>query len=188
MSLDSLQERSPIREANGWETQLLSGYRDLLELMASGAPRSEVLNGLVRLAQGITTREARAAIFIMDAHAAKLRFAAAAGLSAEYIAAVDGFPVGPTMPSCGNAAFTGQAVIAHDVGKDPLWAPYADLAKRHGIGACWSFPLLHGKEVLGTFALYHQNPMLPVEREYAEVEYLASIASLLLQRPEAALG
>ena len=186
MSTESaVRERSTSAQESWKLEQQLSGYKDLLVLMARGSPRDEVLNALVRFAQGITANPSRAAIFVMDASEAKLRFAAAAGLSEEYTAAIDGFPVGPTMPSCGNAAYTGQAVIVHDVGADPLWAPYVELAKTHGIAACWSFPMRRGKEILGTFALYHQRKCSPDEREYAEVEYLASIASLVLQRDDA---
>lgn len=155
----------------------------LLALALSAAPTETVLTELVRAAQHLCKRPTKGAIFIADLEQACLRFAAAAGLPESYTGVVDRFPIGPGSPSCGKAAFTGQAVIVGDVAKDALWAPFLQLAQEHAIRACWSFPL-HTAEgiLLGTFAVYHDRPAEPDEREFADARYLANIASLVIER------
>lgn len=157
--------------------------RDLLELAARGAPIHTALNAVVRTVAQVRTQETRAAIFIFDPAGAKLRFAAAEGLSEGYTSKIDHFPVGPGQPSCGKAAFIGHDVIVGDVAADAAWAPYLELAQEHGIAACWSF-LLKGPEgrVLGSFALYHRKPALPDPVDLEEARYFANIASLMIDR------
>jgi hypothetical protein len=157
--------------------------KEILELAAQDGPVADGLNALVRAAQLLRGPETRAAVFIFDPQAAKLKFAAATGLSEDYTRAIDGFPVGPTQPSCGRAAYVGDDVIVRDVAEDPLWAPYRQLAEEQGIRACWSF-LLRSPEgkTLGTFALYHRDPGEPDADDYDEIRYFARIASLLVQR------
>lgn len=164
--------------------KLLSQHqREILEIAAQDRPVADGLNALVRAAQKLRGPETRAAVFIFDPAAAKLKFAAATGLSEEYTRVIDGFPVGPTQPSCGQAAYVGDDVIVRDVALDPLWAPYLHLAEEHGIRACWSF-LLRGPEgnTLGSFALYHGAPCEPDADDYDEIRYFARIASLLVER------
>ena len=161
--------------------------KEILELAAQDAPIADGLNALVRAAQMLRGPDTRAAVFIFDPAAAKLKFAASTGLSADYTRAIDGFPVGATQPSCGQAAYVGNDVIVRDVALDPLWAPYRQLADEQGIRACWSF-LLRGPDgkTLGTFALYHRAPCEPDADDYAEIRYFARIASLLVERHIAA--
>ena len=168
--------------------RLQSKYqKDILELAAQNGPIADSLNGLVRAAQSLRGPDTRAAVFIFDPQAAKLKFAAATGLSPEYTSAIDGFPVGPAQPSCGKAAYVGDDVIVRDVAHDTAWAPYRQLAEAQGIRACWSF-LLRGPngQTLGTFALYHGVPCEPDAEDYAEIGYFARIASLLIERHVAA--
>ncbi len=164
-------------------TALSRHQKEILDLAAQDAPVADGLNALVRAAQALRGPDTRAAVFIFDPQAAKLKFAAATGLSEDYTRAIDGFPVGPTQPSCGRAAYIGDDVIVRDVAEDPFWAPYRQLAEEQGIRACWSF-LLRGPEgsPLGTFALYHRNPCEPNAEDYEEIRYFARIASLLVER------
>ena len=180
----------PARRAQGSDDpalprlKLLSiQQKEILELAAQDAPIADGLNALMRAAQTLRGPATRAALFIFDPAAARLGFAASTGLTAEYTRAIDGFPVGPTQPSCGQAAYVGNDVIVRDVALDPLWAPYRQLADAQGIRACWSF-LLRGADgkTLGTFALYHAAPCAPDADDYAEIRYFVRIASLLVER------
>ncbi len=167
---------------------LAEGHKQVLELAASGAETDAVLKALVRVAQGATQEGARASIFLVDADAGCLRFAAGAGMSEEYTTAVDPFPIGPEMPSCGLAAYTGDEIIVPDVTKNANWEPYLALARQHGIGGVWSFPLHSAQgKVLGTFAFYHARPREPDPVEYEEAKFLANIAALVIERHKAAV-
>jgi len=100
-----------------------------------------------------------------------------------YIAAIDGFAVGPSAGSCGTAAFRRKRVIVRDVASDPLWERFADIARTYGIGACWSEPILSSRsDVIGTFAIYRAAPGEPDEAEVSTVEALADLARLALQK------
>jgi GAF domain-containing protein len=168
---------TPLEQANIVHlTRTLSdAHRDLLELTARGAPLGDALNAAVRAVAQVRSTETRAAIFVFDPESVKLRFGAAEGLAEGYTSKIDNFPVGPDQPSCGRAAFIGHDVIVGDVGNDPAWAPYRELAEEHGIRACWSF-LLKGPQdkVLGTFALYHRIPCEPDSTDYEEDRYFAN--------------
>ena len=69
------------------------------------------------------------------------RFVRGAGpsLPEDYNAAIDGFAIGPTVGSCGTAIAWGVPVIAEDIQNDPLWVPFADLAREAGVAA-WLVP------------------------------------------------
>jgi PAS domain S-box-containing protein len=89
-------------------------------------------------------------------------------------------------------------VVAHDVASDPLWSEFRELAATHGIGACWSTPILSASgEVLGTFALYYGEPRVPEPAHMEVIEagtHLARTAieharfEQALARREAQLG
>jgi signal transduction histidine kinase len=102
---------------------------------------------------------------------------------AEYALAIDGVVIGPSVGSCGTAAFRGEQVIVADIATDPLWADYRDLALRHGFRACWSTPIMssHGK-VLGTFAVYSNTPRFPTPDELQLVEMLTRTAGIAVER------
>jgi two-component sensor histidine kinase len=165
----------------------MRSQKEALERSLAGEPLDKVLNLIVRSAAEHT--RGRAGIFLVDEAGAFLRFSAASGLPESYIRAVDGFLIGPTSPSCGNAAYTGERVVVNDVREDPLWAPFLALAKEHGIRACWSTPIRNFEgEVLGTLAIYHATPR-PAETRYLEaVDLLAHTASILIGRARAERG
>ncbi|WP_306458202.1 GAF domain-containing protein [Pseudomonas viridiflava] len=125
----------------------------------------------------------RSAVFLVDEGGKTLHYGASSGLDASYIAAVEGFQIGPHSPSCGTAAYTGEMVIVGDVASDQLWAPLLQLANQHGIAACWSKPLTDAQgKVIGTYAIYHRTPKIPTPVELEAIEFLANTAGMLIER------
>jgi two-component sensor histidine kinase len=175
-----------VDSASGGESSnaLLLAQNAALKLAIAGEPLGDVLNVLVSSAAQRTG--GRAAIFLVDELGALLRFACAEGLPEAYTRAIDGFLIGPSSPSCGNAAYTGERVVVGDVGLDPLWKPFLALAQEHGIKACWSTPIRTFEgQVLGTLAVYHDVPRQPTVRDLEEIDFLAHTASLLIARDHA---
>jgi two-component sensor histidine kinase len=163
---------------------LVHAQKEALERALAGEPLDDVLNLIVR--STAAQADGRAAIFLVDEAGAFLRFSAASGLPESYTRAVDGFLIGPTSPSCGNAAYTGERVVVSDVCKDPLWQPFLALAEKHGIRACWSTPIRNFEgEVLGTLAVYHATPRQPKVCDLEAIDLLAHTASLLIGRARA---
>jgi FOG: GAF domain len=73
-----------------------------------------------------------------------------------------------------------------DVLTDPLWADYRDLAKISGLRACWSTPILSSKgEVLGSFAMYRQEPRGPRAEETRLTEVATHLARIAIERQRA---
>ena len=156
------------------------GYHRVLELLATGHSLEHVLEVLA------STIEARGngmlcSILLLDDN--RLRHGAAPSLPAAYVEAIDGVAIGPSVGSCGTAAYLGRRVVVEDVRSDPLWTDYRELAAEHGLRACWSQPILSADgEVLGTFAMYYRRPRRPDRGEQRLIETGAHIAGIAIER------
>ncbi len=140
---------------------LLAGEKRVLEMMASGDSRALILAAVCRLFEELSSNSL-CSILLLETNGDRLRHGAAPSLPTEYSQAIDGAVIGPSVGSCGTAAYRGEPVIVSDIATDPLWVDYRDLALSHGLRACWSTPILASDgRVLGTFAI-------AIEREQAE--------------------
>ncbi len=159
-----------------------AGQWQVLEQVATSAPLQQVLDAIVALvesrAQGMLCT-----ISLFDPDQGRLRNAAMSSLPAEYARAADGFPVAPDAACCGSAAYRKERVIVEDIATHPNWAPYRELALRHGLRACWSSPILSGeRELLGTFAMYYREARGPNADELAWVETATHLAAIAIVR------
>lgn len=168
-----------------WVDLIVQGQKQALELMVYGASLESVLEVLARTVELESRGETLASILLVDADGVHLRHGAAPSLPAAYNRAIDGVAIGPSVGSCGTAAHTRQLVIVTDIGKDPLWADYKQLALKHGLHACWSMPIFssHGK-LLGTFALYKRRVGAPTPSEHEMIELLAHTAAIVIERAQ----
>ena len=138
---------------------LLDGQKRILELIIKGEPLADVLAGLCRLIEELSQGEMLASLLLLDADGVHLRHWAAPSLPESYIRAIDGAAIGPSAGSCGTAAYRREPVYVSDIASDPLWAPYSELALSQRLPPCWSSPILSSTAtVLGTFAVYYQQP------------------------------
>jgi PAS domain S-box-containing protein len=180
------QGESAAAHSAGNET-VIDGQREALELAVHGAPLSAVLDVIVRTVEAQSVNGVLGSILLLDAAAGRLHHGAAPSLPAAYNAAIDGIAIGPTIGSCGTAAFTGRTIVVRDIATDPLWAAFKELALEHELRACWSTPILSSEdEVLGTFALYHRTPTAPSERDREIVKLLGHTAGLVIERAQQA--
>jgi signal transduction histidine kinase/CheY-like chemotaxis protein len=116
------------------------------------------------------------------------RFVKGAGpsLPDDYNNAIDGQAIGPTVGSCGTAIYWNVPVIVEDIQKDPLWAPFAALAKKAGVAACWSHPFAtKGGRVLGALALYCPEPSAPTSEQISSLRAAAQLTGLAVERGRA---
>ena len=161
---------------------LVESHRAVLERVAGGAPLTETLEALVRLIEQ-NSPGTIGSILLLDEEGTHLRHGAGSGLPAAFVAAVDGAAIGERAGSCGTAAFRGEAVIVEDVETDPLWTDYRELAREHGLRACWSTPIFDRRHrLVGTFALYCRTPRRPSPRELRLVELATSTAGIAIER------
>jgi diguanylate cyclase (GGDEF)-like protein/PAS domain S-box-containing protein len=161
---------------------LLVAQRQLLEMVAVGAPLADVLERLTRLVEEHSAG-ALASILLVSADGTQLRHAAAPSLPASYSEAVDGLVIGPNAGSCGTAAYLRREVIAEDIATDPLWAEFRDQALSAGLRSCWSTPISSSTgEVLGTFAVYHREAGGARTRDRALIEIATHVAGIAIER------
>lgn len=160
----------------------LIGQNDILEMIAKGKPLSDILHRIIELVE----QQSGAICSILLLENEQLKHCAAPNLPESYVRAIDGVEIGPVVGSCGTAAFYNTKIIVSDIGNDPLWNDYRELALVHGLRACWSVPITDKKnQVLGTFAMYYKAPHSPQTYETKLIERAAYLVSLVLERDKA---
>jgi len=169
--------------------QLLAWEKVALEMVGSAASLHDLLDQLM-LDLEKQLQGAVCSVLLLDASGNCLRHGAAPSLPETYNDLIDGAMIGPTVGSCGTAAYTGRQVIVSDIGSDPLWSDYRELALAHNLQACWSTPILSGEgKVLGTFAIYYRTPRHPIQTELDLIARAVHITRIAIERSyvEAAL-
>ena len=165
--------------SHGDSLGLLHKQTAVLELLASGAPLTEVLTSVVIALEELMDG-ARCSILLLDAETATLRHGAAPTLPIDYSRAIDGMSIGPDAGSCGTAAYLGTPVIAEDIADDPRWERYRGMAMPYGLRSCWSSPIRGRTGCMGTFAVYHDHAHQPGPRERQLVQRFSHLASVAI--------
>jgi PAS domain S-box-containing protein len=192
---------TPITDANGAVVQLLAVSRDVsdrrreeafraaqhrvLEMIATGRSLADVLESLVHLVES-QADGMLCSVVLLDEDGATIRHGAAPSLPVEYVRAIDGSTIGPSVGSCGTAMHSGATVIVTDILTDPLWEGHQDAARLFGLRACWSTPIFSPqRKVLGSFAMYYDEPRAPAEEELRLIETAADIARIAIEQQRA---
>jgi PAS domain S-box-containing protein len=122
-----------------------------------------------------------ASILLVDGN--RLRHGGAPSLPKAYTNAIDGLVIGPSVGSCGTAAYRGEQVIVEDIATDPLWADYREAALPHSLRACWSTPVFSSQgKVIATFAMYYHEPRSPTPRDQETIEQITHLAGVAIER------
>ena len=154
----------------------------LMERLARGDSLPSLLEQLARDHESLFPHSL-CSVLLLDEDGTRLRHGAAPSLPDFYNEALDGLAVGPGVGSCGAAVTTGQRVLAEDVEVHPNWAAYRDLARRAGLRACWSQPIVgSGSRVLGTFAVYRRTPGAPGAEELDQMQFSVQLAATAISQ------
>lgn len=155
-----------------------------LELLTGESPLPVVLDAIVRGVEQLNPAMF-CSILLLDDEGKHLGKGIAPSLPDFYNAALEGVEIGLGVGSCGEAAFTGERVIVEDIATHPNWAAFSALATRAKLGSCWSQPILAAsRQVLGTFAIYHQSKHAPAETDIYVIEQSARLASIAIERKQ----
>lgn len=167
------------------ERRWSDGQQAVLELIAARAPLHETLTELLHVAESHAPGML-ASILLVErkrGRRAVLRHAAAPSLPRAFNNAVDGLPVGDGHGICATAAHRREPVVVLDVASDPLTEQYVALARKHGLRAGWSTPILSSSgEVLGTFALYYGADRLPKPSDEFVIDRSIHLARLAIEQ------
>jgi PAS domain S-box-containing protein len=161
---------------------LRDGESGILEMIARDDPLEEILEKLVRVVEaqfpGILC-----SVLLLDEDGQHVRHGAAPSLPKEYTQTIDGISIGPQAGSCGTAMYRREPVVVTDILEDPLWEAYRDVAKPHGLRACWSTPILaHSGKALGSFAMYYREPRSPSPAETRALQLATHLAGIAIER------
>ncbi|HEY2905241.1 MAG TPA: PAS domain S-box protein, partial [Vicinamibacterales bacterium] len=160
---------------------LLAGEKRILEMVAKGDSLGEILDSLCRLVEEQEASGVLASILLLDGD--QLRHGSAPSLPEAYTAAIDGVRIGPSVGSCGTAAYLARQVIVEDIATDPLWVDYRTAALPHSLRACWSTPIFSSaSKVIATFAMYYRQPRRPTERDHEIIEQITHLAGVAIER------
>ncbi|WP_338759269.1 ATP-binding protein [Massilia sp. METH4] len=158
---------------------LRTGQNRLLEMIARGAPLQAILDKLLLLIEGQAPGLV-CTVLLLEEDGVTVRGGAAPSMPPDFMHAFDGLQIGPEVGCCGSAMFRREPVVVPDIGRDPRWNGWHDLAAIYGLRACWAMPILTDRQtVLGSFAIYYRDVRLPRaddERLIAVAVHLAGIA------------
>lgn len=177
-----LSEAQRIQQEFEKSSQVLEEERRVLELIAKGASLKEVLDALTTAIERLAPH-CFCTILLLDDDRRRLVEGSRGSLPPEYMRALDGLAIGPNVGACGTAAFRNETTIVEDVATDFRFALAKDVLLSFGLRACWSVPIRDSnKNVLGTFAMYHQRIARPREHEVKLVEAGAHLAGNAIER------
>ena len=169
-------------EDREWTEAFLAGERRILEMIAKGESLVPILNAMCRLVEEMSSGSL-ATILLLDAEGKRLWHAAAPSLPANYTEGMGAIPFGPSVGSCGTAAYRREPVIVADIATAPLWTDYRDLPLAHGLRASWSSPILSSAGcVLGTFAILSREPRSPTPLHQHISEQITHLAAVAIER------
>lgn len=165
--------------------KLLDGQNEILEMIAKGHNLTEVLSSLVLLMENVLDG-GLCSILLMDHSLGILRKGIAVNLPSEYKDYINlGVTVGPNGGSCGKAAFTKLPVVVEDIENDSLWNEHREIALKHNLRACWSYPVLDNQsQTLGTFAVYYPEARKPNQIDMMVIEKATYLTSLAIKHYE----
>ena len=173
--------------------------RQVLEMLATGAPLERVLESVV-LALQADHPAMLCSILLLDESRHRLVLGAAPGLPAFFNLSSHGHDLGMLHGVHGIAAqavASGQRVIVADLHAD-LHADAGpqgnvqgslELAWRAQLQSCWAEPVRGGSgKILGVLMAYHRQPALPGAAHLARLGEAANLAGMAIEQAQVALA
>jgi PAS domain S-box-containing protein len=161
---------------------LLAGERRLLEMVARGDPRQDVLEALCLLVES-TAGGCYCSVVLADPTGACVEHGAAPSLPASFIDSIIGRAINVETGPCGMATYLNEQVISTDLTCETRWETWCPMALAHGLQACWSTPITSSAgKALGAFAIYHESPTTPTSFLEGLIQQFTHIASIAVAR------
>lgn len=161
---------------------IAAGERRVFEKIAANAPLASVLEAISEVIERVMV-ESCCSINLLDRERQVLSFGVAPRLSREFVAAMDGAPIGIRFGSCAAAVYLGRQVTVADIETDAFWEFRREAAQHAGLRAAWSTPIMASDgQVVGTFAAYRRQPGTPKPRDHELLSRMAQIAGIAIER------
>jgi diguanylate cyclase (GGDEF)-like protein/PAS domain S-box-containing protein len=161
---------------------IAAGERRVFEKIAANAPLALVLAAISEVIERVV-EGSFCAISLLGHDGQTLRFGVAPRLPREFVAAMDGAPIGIRFGSCAAAVYLAREVIVADIAADALWEFRREAALQANLRSAWSAPIVSPDgTVVGTFAVYRHQPGLPCGRDHELILRMAQIAGIAVER------
>ncbi|WP_164974815.1 GAF domain-containing protein [Halegenticoccus tardaugens] len=164
--------------------QLLKEQKELLELIATGAPLEECLSALCaaipRLGSGV-----RACVMLADDERESFQRPIAPDLGPSWGEGLEDAPINDLMiGTCGEAVFRGDSVTCEDVTTDARWSEeWRALCVANDVLAGHSEPIRDGDgEPMGSLMLCFDEPRTPTEWEHRLTDFAIYIVGIAVER------
>ncbi|MCD0490113.1 PAS domain-containing protein [Pedobacter sp. MC2016-14] len=175
-----IQSLIDLTAANDYTVPLEHLEKEVLELNSvSKASITEVLKTYIK---GIESIFPEMLCSIMKVKNGRIYNWLSPSLPDAYNLALNGLEIGNLVGSCGAAAFLKQKVISSDVANDERWKDFKDIALRHNLKSCWSYPIFNSdNEVVATFGMYYAEVKTPDEGELTIIERAAALVTVIME-------
>jgi len=111
-----------------------------------------------------------------------LEGAAAPSLPDGFISDLGPVSIADGAGSCGTAAYRKRPVIVDDLTGDQRFDNCRPLMEKHGLNACWSYPIFtNHRELAGTFTLYLPEKRKPTRAELQVLERTRDLVGLIYE-------
>lgn len=160
--------------------------RQVLELLATGAPLQTILEGVVRGVEA-GNEDMLCSVLLREGDSEHLLVGAAPSLPVFFNAAVHGQALSDMPGPCSQAVQQKRRIIVADIANTPELGDYRTQALQAGLGSCWADPIFGASgNVLGAFAIYHRSPRLPSMAHITLIEQAAQLAGIAIEQARAA--
>jgi diguanylate cyclase (GGDEF)-like protein/PAS domain S-box-containing protein len=151
-----------------------------LEMIIRGEPLKNILFHFVSMVQrqrpkGLST--------VSTVKGDQLCVEASRHVPESFIKVINGVAIDPMNCSCAAATFFRTTVIVPDIEESPNWQNLRAMALAHHIRSVISVPIISGKgTILGTIALYFQEPSGPTEADVELLEMVGKLAAVAIEQ------
>ena len=161
---------------------LAAGEKNVLEMVASNAALNEIL---ARVTETISESDpdANCAILLLSRHGDSLELGSASGLPRALTEAMDGLPVASLAGEAAPNLSLAETLISADMGSDPLWSRYRELARNHGLEACWSTPIRSSEDhIVGALAVFYRDANARIAQSFDLFDRMNRLTGIAIER------
>ena len=191
----------PVRNKDGQIVRIQGAFQDIskyknleifnhkqsliLENIASGAPLVTILEECVKLIEHQYS-QLICVINLLDESGLHLKTGTSIHMPADYLDAISGSKIGKNTGSCGTAVYEKREIFVDDIANNPLWEDYKEIALKHGLLACWSWPIFSSKgAVIGTFAAYSRQIASPLDEQLQLIRSITKTIGIAIEKDKA---
>lgn len=177
-----IQERKEAQDLLRATEALLQGQNHILEMIALGAPLTEVLNAVAELVN-LQIQPGRCSIHLLDPDGKTLILYAAPSLESGLGELLASRTVAAGNSPCAEAVLRRDRVVIEDLETDGVWPGLRETLLSHSVRSCWSSPISGiDSKLIGTFAVLFDRPHQPDAAELCVIDRAAHLTRVAVER------